>query len=174
MEAVADAQKNAYRSDNRNDGHWCDQGLWKHCRHPNCKSVLATELSPACACAVTQDKFDGQCGSARSKLALLVIFGTTDFGELWTWWSVYFAVLPALLQQPAVLPYAPLIALVSPAFITFLLLKVSGVPILERKHAKEYAGNQEYDRYVRDTPLLVPNFLRAFQATASKPSAKAD
>lgn len=37
METIADWQKSSYRSDPRNDGHWCDIGLWKICRYPNCK-----------------------------------------------------------------------------------------------------------------------------------------
>jgi steroid 5-alpha reductase family enzyme len=37
VEAVADAQKNTYRNDKQNEGHWCDRGLWTLSRHPNCK-----------------------------------------------------------------------------------------------------------------------------------------
>jgi steroid 5-alpha reductase family enzyme len=37
LESVADYQKNSYRNDKRNDGHWCDAGLWKLSRYPNCK-----------------------------------------------------------------------------------------------------------------------------------------
>lgn len=37
IECLADYQKNKYRSDPKNDSHWCDTGLWKYSRHPNCK-----------------------------------------------------------------------------------------------------------------------------------------
>jgi steroid 5-alpha reductase family enzyme len=37
LESMADFQKNSYRNDKRNDGHWCDVGLWKLSRYPNCK-----------------------------------------------------------------------------------------------------------------------------------------
>jgi steroid 5-alpha reductase family enzyme len=37
FEAIADHQKSEYRSDKKNDGHWCDTGLWALSRHPNCK-----------------------------------------------------------------------------------------------------------------------------------------
>lgn len=34
-ESVADQQKFEFRNDKRNDGHWCDTGLWAWSRHPN-------------------------------------------------------------------------------------------------------------------------------------------
>jgi steroid 5-alpha reductase family enzyme len=39
-ETTADTQKDLYRSNPKNDGHWCDVGLWKYCRHPNCMYML--------------------------------------------------------------------------------------------------------------------------------------
>lgn len=59
---------------------------------------------------------------------------------------------------------APLVAVVSPVFITFLLFKLSGIPLLEKKHSAEYKGNKEFEDYVRRTPLLLPNPLLAFGA----------
>jgi steroid 5-alpha reductase family enzyme len=35
IEAVADAQKYAFRNDPSNKGRWIQSGLWKHSRHPN-------------------------------------------------------------------------------------------------------------------------------------------
>lgn len=92
-----------------------------------------------------------------------------------TWWSIYFASLPALLGAPAavMIPYAPLVALISPAFITFLLLRVSGIPLLESKYAKQYKDNAEYAEYVRTTPLLVPNVFKVF-ASNPRMSKKAE
>mmetsp|Transcript_2257 Transcript_2257/g.4018 ORF Transcript_2257/g.4018 Transcript_2257/m.4018 type:complete len:306 (+) Transcript_2257:80-997(+) len=117
MEAVADYQKTLYRSDPKNDGHWCDKGLWAYSRYPN------------------------------------------YFGELLTWWSVYFSSLPALISSST---YAPLLGLVSPAFITLLLFKVSGIPLLEAKYKKQYKDNTDYADYVRTTPLMIPNFFKKF------------
>ena len=90
-----------------------------------------------------------------------------------TWWSVYLSCMPMLHRfieanllynkLPAslsnVLPPFVTVALLSalsPAFITFLLLKVSGVPLLEVKYQRQYKGNKEYEEYVANTPLLVP------------------
>lgn len=35
VETLADKQKYDYRNESSNDGHWCDDGLWKWSRHPN-------------------------------------------------------------------------------------------------------------------------------------------
>jgi steroid 5-alpha reductase family enzyme len=76
-----------------------------------------------------------------------------DFGEMLTWWSVYFAALPSLLATSAM---ASVGCVASPAFITFLLFKLSGIPLSERNNNKKYANNEEYRKYVSSTSLLVP------------------
>ncbi|KAJ1435542.1 hypothetical protein B484DRAFT_359097 [Ochromonadaceae sp. CCMP2298] len=124
IESLADWQKSSYRNDKKNDGHWCDKGMWKYSRYPN------------------------------------------YFGELLTWWSIYFGSMSALLApvaaEAAMIPWAPLVGLLSPAFVTLLLLKVSGIPLLEAKYKKEYKGNVGYQDYVSRTPLIVPNpFVRS-------------
>jgi steroid 5-alpha reductase family enzyme len=65
------------------------------------------------------------------------------FGESLLWWGVWIACLGA--------PWG-WIAVVGPVTITFLLLKVSGVPLLE----KHYEGNEAYQAYARRTSVLVP------------------
>jgi len=60
-----------------------------------------------------------------------------------------------------------LLSALSPAFITFLLLKVSGVPLLEQKYRRQYKDNKEYQEYVASTPLLVPFSKRFGKATKS-------
>jgi len=47
---------------------------------------------------------------------------------------------------------------VSPAFVTFLLLKVSGVPMSEKKYDKRFGDNAEYKRWKRETPMFIPKF----------------
>ena len=46
----------------------------------------------------------------------------------------------------------------SPAFVTFLLLKVSGVPLSEEKYDKRYGERKDYQRWKRETPMFVPKF----------------
>lgn len=39
IETMADYQKYKYKSDPKNENHWCDVGLWKYSRFPNCKYI---------------------------------------------------------------------------------------------------------------------------------------
>ncbi|KAA6414441.1 MAG: DUF1295-domain-containing [Lasallia pustulata] len=45
---------------------------------------------------------------------------------------------------------------VSPAFVTFLLLKVSGVPLSENKYDKRYGDRYDYQQWKKNTPMFVP------------------
>lgn len=47
---------------------------------------------------------------------------------------------------------------VSPAFVTFLLLKVSGVPLSENKYDKKYGDRKDYQEWKKNTPMLIPKF----------------
>ncbi|KAF1957082.1 DUF1295-domain-containing protein [Byssothecium circinans] len=46
----------------------------------------------------------------------------------------------------------------SPAFVTFLLTKVSGIPLSEGKYDKRFGAREDYRRWKRETPVLVPKF----------------
>eukprot|EP01041_Mallomonas_annulata_P014942 gene14942-31730_t len=78
------------------------------------------------------------------------------FGELLTWWSLYALALPALGTGHK------LLALASPAFISSIILYLSGVPILEKLHQRKYGDNAEFRAYKERTNLLlpVPKFLQ--------------
>jgi steroid 5-alpha reductase family enzyme len=45
---------------------------------------------------------------------------------------------------------------VSPAFVTFLLLKVSGVPLSENKYDKKYGDRKDYQEWKKNTPMFIP------------------
>jgi steroid 5-alpha reductase family enzyme len=47
---------------------------------------------------------------------------------------------------------------VSPAFVTFLLLKVSGVPLSEKKYDKRYGDRKDYQKWKEETPMFFPKF----------------
>ncbi|KAH7323533.1 hypothetical protein BKA65DRAFT_70691 [Rhexocercosporidium sp. MPI-PUGE-AT-0058] len=47
---------------------------------------------------------------------------------------------------------------ISPAFVTFLLLKVSGVPLSENKYDKKYGERKDYKEWKDNTPMFVPKF----------------
>lgn len=72
------------------------------------------------------------------------------FGEILVWTGVYLMVIQALPLHFA------LIALISPIFISTLLLFVSGIPLLEKAADKRWGGSKGYQQYKRRTSILVP------------------
>ncbi len=46
--------------------------------------------------------------------------------------------------------------LISPVFVAFLLIKVSGIPLLEEKADARWGGQADYEEYKRSTPVLIP------------------
>ncbi len=72
------------------------------------------------------------------------------FGEATLWWGIFLIALSA--------PYGA-IAIISPLLIDFLLLKVSGIPMLEAK----YAGNPEFAAYQQRTNAFFPWFPKTAQ-----------
>lgn len=51
-----------------------------------------------------------------------------------------------------------LITILSPIYITVLLLAVSGIPTLEKEYNKRYKESKEYQEYKRKTGKLLPRF----------------
>eukprot|EP00252_Welwitschia_mirabilis_P002255 TRINITY_DN1216_c0_g1_i3.p1 TRINITY_DN1216_c0_g1~~TRINITY_DN1216_c0_g1_i3.p1 ORF type:complete len:192 (+),score=21.61 TRINITY_DN1216_c0_g1_i3:458-1033(+) len=70
------------------------------------------------------------------------------FGEILLWWGVFLASLP-------VLGHLKWLAVCSPIFTMYLLLFVSGMPILERSADKRFGNSAEYREYKRHTSPLV-------------------
>lgn len=71
------------------------------------------------------------------------------FGEITLWTGIAIMALP-------VLDGWRWIALVSPVFVTVLLTRISGVPMLERRGLKRWGDDPEYQRYLASTSVLVP------------------
>jgi steroid 5-alpha reductase family enzyme len=71
------------------------------------------------------------------------------FGEILLWVGVAIIALPVLQGWQWV-------ALISPVFVTLLLTKVSGVPLLEKKADKKWGGQPDYEAYKKTTPVLIP------------------
>ena len=46
--------------------------------------------------------------------------------------------------------------LISPLFLTLLLTRISGVPLLERKADQKWGGQAEYEAHKKTTPVLIP------------------
>lgn len=69
------------------------------------------------------------------------------FGEVTQWWGIWIIALGAPMG---------VYAIISPLLITFLILKVSGVPLLEEKMKR----NPEFARYVARTNMFIPWFVK--------------
>ncbi len=71
------------------------------------------------------------------------------FGELLVWWGLYVYAVPFLHG-------AAFAVAIGPAFLTLLLLFVSGIPLLEKGAEKKYGADPDYREYKRRTSILVP------------------
>lgn len=71
------------------------------------------------------------------------------FGEITLWVGVAIIALPVLQGWQWA-------ALVSPVFVALLLIKGSGVPLLEAKADEKWGGQPDYEAYKRNTPVLIP------------------
>jgi len=71
------------------------------------------------------------------------------FGEIVLWVGVAIIALPVLQGWQWV-------AMISPVFVTLLLTRVSGVPLLENKADKKWGGQEDYESYKKNTPVLIP------------------
>lgn len=71
------------------------------------------------------------------------------FGEIVLWVGVAVIALPVLQGWQWV-------ALISPVFVTLLLTRVSGIPLLEKKADQKWGGQADYEAYKKSTPVLIP------------------
>lgn len=69
------------------------------------------------------------------------------FGESVMWWGIFLITINSSLG---------LIGIISPILITFLLVFVSGVPLLEKK----YENNKDFQEYAKKTSKFVPWFVK--------------
>jgi len=70
-------------------------------------------------------------------------------GEIMLWIGIF-------LTCSASLQGVQWIAIISPIFVTFLLVKVSGIPLLEKSNAQKWNGNPSFQNYKMRTKLLIP------------------
>ncbi|KAH3976087.1 hypothetical protein HBH70_046850 [Parastagonospora nodorum] len=91
------------------------------------------------------------------------------FGEATLWSGIAVAAAGLLVRQPTQaalgLSGSPAsqmlvsgLCAASPAFVSFLLLKVSGVPLSENKYDKKYGDRKDYQKWKRETPMFFPKF----------------
>ena len=70
------------------------------------------------------------------------------FGEIVIWIGMAVIALPVLQGWQYV-------TLISPVFVYFLLTRVSGVPLLEQRSDEKWGGQEDYEQYKANTPVLM-------------------
>lgn len=70
------------------------------------------------------------------------------FGEILLWTGMAIVAIPVLQGWQWA-------TLISPVFVAFLLIKVSGIPLLEVKADERWGGSEDYEAYKRRTPVLM-------------------
>ncbi|MCJ7734496.1 MAG: DUF1295 domain-containing protein [Anaerolineales bacterium] len=71
------------------------------------------------------------------------------FGEIVLWIGIAVIALPVLQGWGWV-------SLISPVFITILLTRISGVPMLEKRADEKWGGQADYEAYKNNTSVLIP------------------
>lgn len=107
IEAIADAQKSAFKQAPGSRDQFIQSGLWAWSRHPN------------------------------------------YFGEILLWSGICVIAWPSFSGWS----YA---GLISPLFVAWLLIKFSGIPLLEQRADQRWGGQDDYERYKANTPVLLP------------------
>ena len=74
------------------------------------------------------------------------------FGEIVLWIGIAIMALP-------VLSGGAWLALISPLFVMFLLLRISGVPLLQKAGMEKWGNDPDYIVYRSDTPKLIPKLF---------------
>lgn len=71
------------------------------------------------------------------------------FGEILLWVGMAIVAMPVLQGWQWA-------TLLSPVFVTVLLTRISGIPLLEAKADKRWGGQDDYEEYKHRTPVLIP------------------
>lgn len=75
------------------------------------------------------------------------------FGEITLWLGVAIVAVPTLSAWQYV-------GLISPVFVALLLIRVSGIPMLEKSADERWGGDPNYEAYKARTPVLIPALVR--------------
>jgi steroid 5-alpha reductase family enzyme len=74
-------------------------------------------------------------------------------GEIVLWIGIAIIAIPVLQGWQWV-------AMISPLFVTLLLTRVSGIPLLEKKADAKWGGQADYEEYKKNTPVLIPRLFK--------------
>jgi len=71
------------------------------------------------------------------------------FGEILIWIGIAIIALPVLQGWQ-------FFSLISPVFVIILLTRISGLPMLEKRADDKWGGQDDYEEYKKNTPVLIP------------------
>ena len=74
------------------------------------------------------------------------------FGEILLWTGIAVMALPSLSGRAVIF-------LISPLFVTLLLTRISGVPLLRKTADERWGDDPEYQTYLKNTPVLIPRIF---------------
>ena len=129
FEVAADRQKSQWvqaKKEKKHEEAFLTQGLWSKSRHPNYFGEATLWTGIATLSVGVLMSGPGQVGMGLVQYGLL---GKVAAGAM---------------------------AGVSPAFVSFLLLKVSGVPLTEKKYDERYGGRKDYQKWKEEPPMFIP------------------
>ena len=75
------------------------------------------------------------------------------FGEITIWLGILIISIPTL-------EGIRYIAIISPIFVSFLLIKISGIPKLEQFADEQWGGDTDYEEYKKNTPISIPKLIQ--------------
>ncbi|KAL8653194.1 MAG: hypothetical protein Q9210_002236 [Variospora velana] len=131
FEVTADRQKDKWVQEKKTKKHneeFLTRGLWSKSRHPNYFGEVTLWTGIATLAGGVLISNVGQVGMGLAASGLL--------GKI------------------AALGLAG----VSPAFVSLLLFKVSGIPLSEGKYDKRYGERKDYQEWKKNTPMFFPKF----------------
>ncbi|MEC8497956.1 MAG: DUF1295 domain-containing protein [Pseudomonadota bacterium] len=71
------------------------------------------------------------------------------FGEIILWLGISIIAFPSM-------EGGEFLGLISPIFVYVLLTKISGIPMLEKSSDSKWGTNEDYIKYKKNTPILLP------------------
>lgn len=129
FEIIADRQKAQWSREKKEKKHseeFLTRGLWSRSRHPNYFGEMTLWTGIASAAGGLLVRNGAQIG--------------LGLGGLGIGGKVLVAGMCAA----------------SPAFVSFLLLRISGVPLSEGKYDEKFGGRKDYREWKESTPMVVP------------------
>ena len=155
LEIAADRQKAAWMQEKREKKHdepFLTRGLWSRSRHPNYFGEMMLWTGIAVMAGGVLMRKAGQVGMGFAPLSLLG--GQVKAN------AIANAAMSTMSKSSSSTirgkALTLLMAGISPAFVTALLLFVSGVPPSEKKYDAKYGERADYQEWKRNTPMLVP------------------